>query len=44
MYSKIEEHIKKMDPHFFDTFTVNVKDSPVEYYQHPLMSKKLFYI
>jgi ankyrin repeat protein len=41
MYSKIEEHIKKMDPHFFDTFTVNVKDSPVEYYQHPLMRKHL---
>jgi len=41
LYSKIEDHIKKIDPHFFDTFTPSVKDSPVEYYQHPLLIKHL---
>jgi len=41
IYSNIEEYIKGIDPHFFDTFSVNVKDSPVEYYQHPLMRKHL---
>jgi len=41
IYAKIEEHIKKIDPKFFDTFTVNVKDQQVEYYQHPLIRKHL---
>jgi len=41
MYAKVEEHIKKIDPHFFDTFTVEVKDSPIEYFQHPLIKNHL---
>jgi len=39
MYAKIEEHIKKIDPYFFDTFSVEVNESPIEYFQHPLLSK-----
>ncbi|KAG4100857.1 ankyrin [Neocallimastix lanati (nom. inval.)] len=41
MYAKIEEHIKKIDPYFFDTFSVEVNESPIEYFQHPLLKKHL---
>jgi ankyrin repeat protein/NAD-dependent SIR2 family protein deacetylase len=41
IYNKIKEHIMKTDPQFFDTFSTTVKDTPVEYYQHPLMRKHL---
>jgi len=41
MYTKIEEHIKKIDPKFFDTFSTTVKDIQIEYHQHPLMRKHL---
>ncbi|ORX41752.1 hypothetical protein BCR36DRAFT_172122 [Piromyces finnis] len=38
VYNKIEEHIKKMYPDFFNTFSPTVKDPPAEYFQHPLMN------
>jgi len=41
IYNKIKEHIMKTDPQFFDTFSTTVKDTPIEYYQHPLMRKHL---
>jgi len=41
VFNKIKEHIMKTDPQFFDTFSTTVKDTPIEYFQHPLMRKHL---